>query len=155
MTTQNTPDTRSIVERKLSEIYTHITIPIPYEFYERYVEEAYDRLINYEVDIDKCTIAEHPEMINGFDREIRSWITEIDYDELSYSPTPSTERIFKDELREATRLKEIRRKEEEKKRLEAEAAQRKLEESLLEQIPVTKRNHAKALAILRAAGLTK
>ena len=94
-------------------------------------------------------------MINGFDREIRSWITEIDYDELSYSPTPSTERIFKDELREATRLKEIRRKEEEKKRLEAEAAQRKLEESLLEQIPVTKRNHAKALAILRAAGLTK
>ena len=45
MTTQNTPDTRSIVERKLSEIYTHITIPIPYEFYERYVEEAYDRLI--------------------------------------------------------------------------------------------------------------
>jgi hypothetical protein len=140
-------DPVDMVERKLSGVYLRREIEIPYAWFDNYVANIVEVLQNNGVMKDPAEVANRPEVIAQFDKEleeaIEDWTT--DPTDTIGDPWALTELLYNQEI-EAKRV-------EHQLALSRAVAQATEENYLDKAIPVRPRHRAEAIEVLRKAGL--
>lgn len=137
----------TMVERKLTGIFGHAKVEIPFDEYNTFINKVIDELDDYDINIDRLTLMENPQIYMNFLTSIKE--CGDDLSSLSYY-NPDVGTIFHAEIKEATRI--LKEKEAEEKRI----ADLKAAEELATKktnIRIAVENKDKALAILELAGL--
>jgi hypothetical protein len=140
-------DASTMVERKLSGIYDRREIEIPYEWYENFVSTMHQQLEEKGITIDFATISNDVRVMAKFEEELTESIENYcgDPTDIVGDPWTFAEELFDKEI-EAKRIEQY----ELMKKAHEKAAS---ENELTLAIPVRPRFRARAIELLKAAGI--
>lgn len=148
-------DDRTMVERKLSGVFTTINYEIPWKWFQYSIESMHENLkYDYDLDIPIDDLIENKIVLEHYNRCLKEAIND---GELAYIEDYrfDADYIFRKEI--AAREKELARiaAEEEKRIKEQEAAELAILNASMAQIHVPHKKLDKAVIILKAAGIIK
>lgn len=140
-----------MVHRKLSGVFMHLPLEVPYETYDHYISEMHEALTHQGVEITKAELSELDDITANFEKEVDGFIRNVlvDYWEDIGDAWEDAEKFFREEIKVAKAAK-AERERQERIKAEAEAKARRAD---AKQLKVSSQNLEKARAILQAAGL--
>ena len=136
-----------MVERKLSGVYTRREVEIPYAWFEKFVSNMVEHLANHALDVDEATLANDPRVIAEFDVAVEESIKAYygEPDDSIGDPWSLADNLY---------AKEIEQKKQEQMELMRQAmVVAKKDDYMDKAIPVRPPNRARAIQILKDAGL--
>ena len=136
----------TMIERKLSGVYTKLEIEIPYTWFETYVDHMHQQLDSHGIVVDIATLFNDPKVVEQFELEINLNMAEHVGESSSCVGDPWS---FADKMFSA----EIQKKKDEQIELMRKAiGVSTAENSLDKAIPIRKIYRARAIELLKEAG---
>lgn len=99
-------DERTMVERKLSGVYTTVSFDIPWEWYADGARYMKNELENYGIMYTMDEILEHPEVIYDFQDSLRQSMVDKNWEWIG-NYEPSTENVFSKEIADKRAQQEL------------------------------------------------
>lgn len=136
---------RSMVERKLSGIWSIETVEIKYAWFERFVKQVHESLADHTVDIDMAEIANNPGIISGFQAGVKEHL-ESYHDDDNYvgDPWGTCDNVYCNEI--------LAKREEQERLVQEQSEANNVTEIGANVLPIRSRHRAKAIQLLKDAG---
>lgn len=136
----------TMIERKLSGVYTKVEVEIPYTLFETYVDHMHQQLDSHGIVVDIATLFNDPKVVEQFDLEITLNMADHMSESKSSIGDPWS---FADKMFSA----DIQKKKDEQLELMRKAIGTAKEENSLDKaIPIRKMYRSRAIELLKEAG---